>query len=76
MSRAGACPTCKAGVERASSRQFPFCSERCQQVDLGRWFSEEYRVPDEPADPEAVARALIAEGGGMQGDSGDSGDSH
>ena len=26
----------------------PFCSERCQLVDLGRWLSEEYRVPEEP----------------------------
>jgi endogenous inhibitor of DNA gyrase (YacG/DUF329 family) len=33
----------------------PFCSERCKMADLGRWLSEEYRVPDEPApsaDPE------------------------
>jgi endogenous inhibitor of DNA gyrase (YacG/DUF329 family) len=35
----------------------PFCSERCKMADLGRWLSEEYRVPDdsppadEPADP-------------------------
>ena len=27
----------------------PFCSERCQQLDLGRWLNEEYsisRIPD------------------------------
>ncbi|MDQ7247768.1 DNA gyrase inhibitor YacG [Dongia sedimenti] len=23
----------------------PFCSARCKQVDLNRWFSESYRVP-------------------------------
>ena len=23
----------------------PFCSSRCKQLDLGRWFNEEYRVP-------------------------------
>jgi uncharacterized protein len=28
----------------------PFCSERCKMADLGRWLSEDYRVPDEPAD--------------------------
>jgi endogenous inhibitor of DNA gyrase (YacG/DUF329 family) len=25
----------------------PFCSERCRMADLGRWLSEDYRVPDE-----------------------------
>jgi hypothetical protein len=25
----------------------PFCSERCKLADLGRWLSEDYRVPDE-----------------------------
>jgi hypothetical protein len=23
----------------------PFCSERCKLLDLGKWASEEYRVP-------------------------------
>ena len=26
----------------------PFCSERCRQVDLGRWLSGHYIVPGEP----------------------------
>jgi endogenous inhibitor of DNA gyrase (YacG/DUF329 family) len=29
----------------------PFCSERCKRADLGRWHSEDYRVPDDPAGP-------------------------
>jgi hypothetical protein len=29
----------------------PFCSERCKLIDLGRWLSEEYRVPGSPVDP-------------------------
>ena len=24
----------------------PFCSDRCRLADLGRWLSEDYRVPD------------------------------
>ena len=28
----------------------PFCSARCKQVDLYRWLSETYRVPERPAD--------------------------
>ena len=31
----------------------PFCSARCKQVDLGRWFSEAYSIPTtEQADSE------------------------
>jgi endogenous inhibitor of DNA gyrase (YacG/DUF329 family) len=45
------CPTCKKPAQRDGNKLYPFCSERCQIVDLGRWLSEEYRVPvkdDEP----------------------------
>lgn len=24
--------------------QYPFCSNRCQMVDLGRWFNEQYAI--------------------------------
>jgi endogenous inhibitor of DNA gyrase (YacG/DUF329 family) len=33
----------------------PFCSERCKLADLGRWLSEDYRVPEERAAPPAPA---------------------
>jgi hypothetical protein len=26
---------------------FPFCSERCRWVDLGKWMQGEYRIPSE-----------------------------
>ncbi len=41
------CPICR----RAVGEQFrPFCSERCKMVDLGRWLSNTYAIPDkEPA---------------------------
>jgi endogenous inhibitor of DNA gyrase (YacG/DUF329 family) len=26
----------------------PFCSERCQLLDLAQWADESYRVPDKP----------------------------
>ncbi|MFT8896521.1 MAG: DNA gyrase inhibitor YacG [Acetobacter sp.] len=39
------CPICK----KPSTPEFrPFCSRRCADIDLGRWFSEDYRVPAEP----------------------------
>lgn len=44
------CPICDAEVKpRAENKLFPFCSHRCKTVDLGKWLSEEYRVPGEAA---------------------------
>lgn len=40
---AGKCPTCDRPVA-AQSEHFPFCSSRCRQVDLSRWFSGDYRI--------------------------------
>ncbi len=31
----------------------PFCSERCQMIDLGRWLNEEIGVPTEGGAGEA-----------------------
>lgn len=39
------CPTCGKQVEWVQNLFRPFCSERCKLVDLGKWVSEEYRVP-------------------------------
>jgi endogenous inhibitor of DNA gyrase (YacG/DUF329 family) len=41
------CPTCGKPVEWKENPFRPFCSERCQLVDLGRWVEGEYRVPGE-----------------------------
>jgi hypothetical protein len=38
------CPICKR-VTRKGEEYFPFCSERCQILDLGAWSSEDYRIP-------------------------------
>jgi uncharacterized protein len=44
------CPTCRGvAYKDGASRLFPFCSERCQLIDLGRWISEDYKIPGEPA---------------------------
>ncbi len=45
------CPICekKAGP-REQNEAFPFCSARCQLVDLGRWLDGDYRIGGEPAD--------------------------
>jgi uncharacterized protein len=38
------CPICKKEVALGEP-DFPFCSERCRLIDLGRWAAEEYRIP-------------------------------
>jgi len=52
------CPTCKAAAEKAGNKLWPFCSERCHLVDLGRWLGEEYRIPAEPDSPEGNTFSL------------------
>ena len=44
----GKCPTCRGDAVKKGNKLWPFCSERCHLVDLGRWLGEEYRIPDEP----------------------------
>ena len=39
------CPNCRQPGDWDLSEFKPFCSERCQMIDLGRWANEEYRVP-------------------------------
>lgn len=40
------CPTCRKPVEYDETHNYrPFCSERCQVLDLGAWADERYRVP-------------------------------
>ncbi len=42
------CPICG---RPGHARHRPFCSPRCRNVDLGRWFSGTYAVPAvEPPD--------------------------
>ena len=37
------CPICKQPVTSAAV-DFPFCSERCRVIDLGKWASGQYVV--------------------------------
>jgi len=45
---AAKCATCRRAVKpRPDNKYFPFCCERCQMADLGRWLAEDYRIPDD-----------------------------
>jgi uncharacterized protein len=46
------CPTCRKETKREGNPFRPFCSERCQLIDLGRWAGGEYRVPSQEKPPE------------------------
>jgi endogenous inhibitor of DNA gyrase (YacG/DUF329 family) len=40
------CPTCKKELEWSTENEFrPFCSKRCQLIDLGQWANEEHAIP-------------------------------
>lgn len=41
------CPICECSFDSDHSTSMPFCSKRCQQIDLGRWVNEEYGMPIE-----------------------------
>ena len=45
------CPTCQKSVPWTQESQFrPFCSKRCQLIDLGEWAAEEKAIPSDTAD--------------------------
>ncbi|MBI4401863.1 MAG: DNA gyrase inhibitor YacG [Nitrospirae bacterium] len=37
-------PSCHRESEWENKRWRPFCSERCQVIDLGAWAAEQYRI--------------------------------
>lgn len=48
------CPRCGKSFEYtsvAAHKVFPFCSQRCRDVDLGNWITGKYRVPGPPLPP-------------------------
>tara|TARA_E500000305_G_scaffold30289_1_gene23091 strand:+ start:45 stop:236 length:192 start_codon:yes stop_codon:yes gene_type:complete len=51
--RTKACPICKKPRVEAFA---PFCSSRCRDRDLARWFGEAYAVPGAPASPDDIVR--------------------
>jgi endogenous inhibitor of DNA gyrase (YacG/DUF329 family) len=51
--RALRCPSCRALVLR-DNENFPFCSDRCRLIDLGKWASGGYVVSSPITDPEQL----------------------
>ncbi|WP_179381691.1 DNA gyrase inhibitor YacG [Jannaschia marina] len=50
------CPICEKPTDPTYR---PFCSKRCADVDLGKWFNGSYAIPStDPDDAEEVIEAL------------------
>ena len=49
------CPICKKPA-KAPDADFPFCSERCRLIDLGKWASGGYVISSPVDDTEAAVR--------------------
>lgn len=47
------CPTCRTIVV-AGDEHFPFCSDRCRLIDLGKWASGGYVISTPITDPEML----------------------
>ena len=50
------CPTCKK-IVLTEQKDFPFCSEHCRMIDLGKWASGAYRILSPVLDPELLEDA-------------------
>jgi endogenous inhibitor of DNA gyrase (YacG/DUF329 family) len=45
------CPICRK-IVLGGDPEFPFCSERCRLIDLGKWASDGYVISSALNDPE------------------------
>lgn len=62
------CPICSTAVppidestsvaDSVAHRYRPFCSARCQRIDMGNWLGERYTIPasEQPADGDGTAQ--------------------
>ncbi|MCW8107077.1 DNA gyrase inhibitor YacG [Alteromonas ponticola] len=56
------CPTCQHDVSWEEKNEYrPFCSKRCQMIDLGDWASEANAIAGKPASETAPQNAMDVE---------------
>ena len=55
------CPICKKPV-KSTDLEFPFCSQRCRTIDLGKWASGKYVISSPVADAEEAIHDTDPEG--------------
>jgi hypothetical protein len=54
------CPICKKVVKSADP-EFPFCSDRCRTIDLGKWASGAYVLASPVTDSDEQIRESAPE---------------
>ena len=47
------CPTCRT-IVLPNSADFPFCTDRCRRIDLGKWASGDYKISSPIHDPDML----------------------
>jgi endogenous inhibitor of DNA gyrase (YacG/DUF329 family) len=60
----GKCPLCGKAFEvakLADQPSFPFCSDRCRLVDLGRWIDGAYVLPEKSRDQTSAPSEVESE---------------
>jgi hypothetical protein len=57
------CPTCGKQFDSQACRTMPFCSDRCRQIDLGRWLKEDISIPVRELDEDVSPSDLREEDG-------------
>jgi endogenous inhibitor of DNA gyrase (YacG/DUF329 family) len=55
---------------RFSDEDFPFCSDRCRKIDLGKWAMGVYKISSPVLDPEVLE--VLGASGGSDSKGGDS----
>jgi endogenous inhibitor of DNA gyrase (YacG/DUF329 family) len=55
------CPICRTAVNSETNKEFPFCSERCKEIDLGNWATERYVISEAAFDEEALEKLMLLE---------------
>jgi len=54
------CPICKKAV-KSTDADFPFCSDRCRLIDLGKWASGAYVIAAPVTDADEPIRETTPE---------------
>jgi endogenous inhibitor of DNA gyrase (YacG/DUF329 family) len=55
------CPICSKPTDSETIAEFPFCSERCKQIDLGNWAAERYVISEPAFDEDDLEKLMLDE---------------
>jgi hypothetical protein len=61
------CPTCRKLV-KATDEDFPFCSDRCRRIDLGKWAMGVYKISSPVLEPEVLETGVLEDLEGRERD--------